>query len=1674
MLFVGLPRCTRAALIASFCAALGCGNGNSAASAAAGSDDLGGQDDLVNGDNGGDTLAQPDLPKAADTLAKDDMVDVPPPGTDAEAVQDMASEDAVVDAQVEVDDDTDVADDTADVAAKCPGGAGCACVDSATCDSGTCLAGRDGESSCAKACQAESDCATFISGKTSLKNGTCAAYGGKKLSICVDPQVALCDPCSSNKQCQVPGSKGAVCAANKSGGLFCGTFCVDNSDCPDGYSCNETVDIDGKSANQCAPKDGGACACSPWAIQSKISGICANLNGNGLCKGEMACLPAGLPGAPTDGGLSACSAPVPATETCDGVDNNCDGATDDNVSCDDGNLCSDDKCEGDKGCTHGNNTMDCNDKNACTNGDVCGDGICKGGAVICDDKSPCTIDSCDMASGCSTVNDDKLPCSDGKVCTTDTCDSGVCLSLLLICDDKNPCTADSCDAVKGCVSANNDSAQCSDNNPCTDDTCVAAQCVSIPKAATACDDGDSCTKDSCDVAVGCVNLANGATKCDDGQACTVDKCDKIKGCSYSYLPGCSVPIPYLQAFGCADKSLQLWSPASILLPTPQGVPGEVTPVWAVDATPEDPGFKSKGCSLNFNNGSDFTCLDGGDSEVGYATLPWLDASALGPNAKLAATFFVAGGWEGGKYDILSVEVSTDGNIWEKVAEIDPPEVPWSFVSVDLSKGQGKKFQMRFKFETTDCFANNATGPFIDDLKIYDTTCKDDNDCNDGNPCTTDSCGEGSVCTFEPNVLPCDDANLCTSNDTCGDGKCMGQDKVCEDENECTDDSCDKVTGKCAFVNAVDSSFCDDGDVCTQQDGCVAGKCSGIAKCDDKNPCTKDSCDAVTAACSATATADGGLCNDGDPCTGNDACSKGICSGGPGICSNLVNDVFDCGEIGIWDIVGTSKSKWAIDASPNPPGFKSAACSLNFNNGVDYQCAQGEGSVEGVATSPEYNLAGAKSIKLTFNSYSDSETGMYDVRKFEVSTDNFATTALSVVIDAQSPQKQWAKVAIDINAFAGKKVKVRFDFSSGDCVANQAAGWFVDDLLIVTDLAKACTITNDCNDNNVCTDDACAANKCTTVFNAKVCDDNNACTSGETCAGGVCSGGKLLDCDDKEACTTDSCDPALGCKHTALADKVVCSDGNDCTTGDACKTGKCTVIQALDGAKCSDGNDCTVSDACKSGVCTAGGNATDNALCNDSDPCTLSDGCKVGVCVGSGKNACDDGNPCTADVCTKVSTFVKTCVSKSVLDGAGCDDGSPCTLGETCTANKCGNGKNVCNGFLQDDFACGEKAQFSFSPAVSGSQWKIDALPKVPGFYAGDCSLNFNNDVDYAGVVSGAATSDVFLMPAGTVEFDFWSYFGTETGASYDKCFVELSDDGFTKNIESILLVKTAANVWILEKIVFAQNWAGKNVAFRFRFNSIDNFLNSTPGWFVDNFSAQIVPALCKIDGDCKADADPCTTAKCTDSVCQQVVTVDGAGCDDGNSCTGNDVCSKGVCGGVSICDTVTLLNDPFTCGVDKGWKFGDPIGNVKWAIDGTPKVPGYLSKSCSLNFNDGVGYADLELPTSGSVTSPALLLPGNIAKASVQFQSYSGVMEFDFDKRWVDITQNGKVLATVQISNNNADDLDQWTLQTIDLLPYAGKTIQLVLHFDSTDNFANEGPGWFVDDLLVTYTGKGN
>jgi hypothetical protein len=175
-------------------------------------------------------------------------------------------------------------------------------------------------------------------------------------------------------------------------------------------------------------------------------------------------------------------------------------------------------------------------------------------------------------------------------------------------------------------------------------------------------------------------------------------------------------------------------------------------------------------------------------------------------------------------------------------------------------------------------------------------------CNDGDACTTDSCNPlTGQCQYAP--LSCDDGNACNGVETCSAGACVpGTPVVCTASDQChLAGTCDPTTGACSNPVATDGTPCTDGNACTQSDTCQAGACASGSPviCIAADQChVAGVCDPGTGACSNPPAADGTSCNDANACTLGEACAAGVCSGGTPVVTAEVNDTVRLTHAGV--------------------------------------------------------------------------------------------------------------------------------------------------------------------------------------------------------------------------------------------------------------------------------------------------------------------------------------------------------------------------------------------------------------------------------------------------------------------------------------------------------------------------------------------------------------------------------------------------------------------------------------------------------------------------------------------------------------------------------------------------------------------------------------------------------
>ncbi len=1142
---------------------------------------------------------------------------------------------------------------------------GIACTVEDSCVAGVCKPGRPDDALCddmnpcnAERCLADIGCVSTNLNGNSCEDGlgctfddVCVLGRCVGTNSCTDGQI--CDPlagtcaactldahCDDNNPCTIdecscdgPECTGGVCSHRSAPA---GTSCDDGIDCTAGDVCmngacnGRPVDELCDDGNECTED---RCAMGTGCTFANVSRACddgvactiRDLCVNGTCIGQDDCF--------ADG--ATCSLELGVCALCE-----------QDADCDDKNPCTDDACMAGR-CRYTFNTASCDDGVSCTTGDVCAEGVCQRGTPnddACFDNDPCTDDICGVR-GCEHPFG-TAACDDGVACTAnDTCQSGVCrgesscedgavckLSEGICatcevdsdCDDGNPCTDDACMGAVCVYTAN--TASCDDGIDCTtDDLCSDGTCSGTPKAAS-CDDGNPCTDDACEPGVGCTH-SNNTRPCSDGIACTTG----AEVCQDGVCKGTSSDAQ------CVDDgdpcTSQVCAPG--LGCTRVGYFGACDD--GVDCTEDD------SCQSGVCAGND-TC-PGGYCDLQLNTCAACTSPADCDDGNVC-TDDVCG--VDGVCSHTNNTASCDDKVGCTTNDVCSAGECHGTPTNSLCDDDNS-CTLDVCHATLGC--QNPADPLgtcTDNIACTVDACVNgecvasprNELCNDGNPCTTETCKAGVGCVPAAYTGSCNDEIACTSGDSCATGTCQGTsnctggkhcnllsgacaqclvDAHCNDGNPCTTDICG-ANGQC--VNANNANACDDGVACTVNDVCSGGQCRGTPQaslCDDGNQCTVNQCH-QTLGCQYPNEPNNTVCDDGVSCTTNDRCNAGQCRGTPSAAA--CNDNNACTDDECDAVTGCKNT---IDTSNT--------CSDGVTCTIGDKC-----DAQGKCAGTPSNAACNDNNSCT-NDVCSATTGCSNTTRSNGSScdDGIACTS-DVCQNGVCQGTPNCPPGTTCNA------------TSGQCVA--------------------CQTNSDCNDNNPCTDDTCDTGNGICVFtndDTNTCSDGVACTS-EQCVSGACQiTPNNAACSDGNVCTNDVCVPGLGCQFPHNTDS--CDDGIACTINDVCSGGACagTPNNALCRETPTD-NVCTT-DVCQPGV---GCQRTNNTnTCNDGVDCTINDKCSNGVCGGTTDNSrCNDENPCTNNVCTAAGcTFPN--------NSASCSDGLACTVDDVCSGGVCTPGASNC-------------------------------------------------------------------------------------------------------------------------------------------------------------------------------------------------------------------------------------------------------------------------------------------------------------------------------------------------------------------------------------------------------------
>ncbi len=545
-------------------------------------------------------------------------------------------------------------------------------------------------------------------------------------------------------------------------------------------------------------------------------------------------------------------------------------------------------------------TVDCDDGQACTYSDECGGGsVCSGTPIVCT-STDCLASSCNGSNTCTEVPQPTTTVCGTTVCTADYCSSGSWHdypgSCTSFCNGSGGCDLCSCtDTVEVCETGL--------GNEC----CVAA-CTHTGgcyTSAGSCAGADNCTDPNLlitdNTCGGCG--ANGAVGgCGGGVNYTCNATDHTACEEIS----CGGTIYYCTNYGGTWE----WRPSNPLCNDGDlCTHGDYCSAGTCDGT--DIICTSTDCMTRACNGTD-TCTEtplGSGTVCGTTTCP--------PDGCISSV------WH--NYP------ATCNDTCDGTGNCDACTCTDSTTTCDV--GSSNVCCISGCDHITGCYTSPGSCGGSDDctdpnLLVTGTTCGgcgpnlanggcgggSSTQCNATNhtPCEEISCGGTAYyCTnfggtWEwRTTTGCNDGDLCTYNDQCGGGTCSGNAVSCID-TDCVDRACDG-TSVCVDTiltgaSCVDSDLCTYNDQCNSSGVCVGG---GTASCLDDD-CNDRLCNG-TSTCDVT-TLPGHTCSDGDLCTYSDLCNaSGVCVSGTYFDCDTLDD--DCND---YSCDGTSSCDESIN------------------------------------------------------------------------------------------------------------------------------------------------------------------------------------------------------------------------------------------------------------------------------------------------------------------------------------------------------------------------------------------------------------------------------------------------------------------------------------------------------------------------------------------------------------------------------------------------------------------------------------------------------------------------------------------------------------------------------------------------------------------------------------------
>jgi len=1137
-----------------------------------------------------------------------------------------------------------------------------------------------------------------------------------------------------------------------------------------------------------------------------------------------------------------------ASSSSGGPDADCPSCCKTAADCDDKDTCTNDSCNVATGKCVNAKMSGCGELSApCSKAAPCNKGVCHpvaNACVACVSSKDCGAgklcqgNKCATAKGCKSDVDCK---SLGKVCNKS---EGVCVDCGADadCPEQSACLDHKCTPAPPCTSSKQCQKVCNTKlGKCVEcaggEDCAAGQyCTTWGKCAPG-----ICKKDACAGKALFKCRADGSgyeprPNCNDDNVCTDDGCDNDQGCTTAAnAASCNDGDTCTSNDKCSAKKCV----------------GGKTKCDDNNPCTDDKCEASTGCYHTANNAP---CNDDNKCTTGDAC----SGGACSGKSKTSA-------------DCTDNNDCTDDYC-------------------DPKKGCAHKFNEKPCDDGSKC---------TDSDKCLSGKCTGQSTkCDDGDKCTTDGCDASGGCTHTPNTASCDDGNFCTVDDACNQGKCAGgKARDCNDDKKCTKDICNEESNKCVYTHASNWTYCNDGNACTYSDRCSSGVCKGKpTTCDDKKPCTTDSCDTKTG-CKHLPN-DKATCTDNNKCTLKDYCKSGWCKAGPDklkcddnnsctadSCNSYkgcvytdnsaskCNDLDPCttdkcdaktGKCSHEKITGCCKAHNQCDdkdatttdkCAGNKCWFYSEGC----KSAAD--CDDGDGCTEDLCTSGkcenkavascsklveygfEKDLEGWTADKATSKKVQWTKkdaTGMPKGKGAAVFGLNSAETFTGLQCPnygyLTSPEIKLAKGqawSLDLD--------LKFDFSYGYSSYNRLYVYIEP----VSTKQKVSLGTlymySSAKKWHKKSYDVTAWAGTPFVVKLYARIGNSSCSSSSYKANGK---GIYLD----------------HLAFTSTGKKKTCSTDGNCYASGGCNVGFCkggfcgySTTCCKSNSDCDDGRACTT-DTCKWGKCRftvpGGGKCcSSNKDCGDGVTCTL-DLCKSGKCENHKlaqcceKDAdCDDkDDKCTIDSCNKTTgkcEYKKTCCASD----KECDDKD-----DKCTTDKCDANTSKCTytptgasgcclpQLWHNSFDDNNAKGMTFSNKYGNAKgWQI--WNPSDHFKSAKGALYYGDPVkknyDFGTSYGSARIVGINLPNKSGLSLKFWLYMVKEASSKYDKLYVQLkSEKGNTVTLWSTS-TSDKSKTWY-DKNISLDSYKGQKVEILFYFTTIDPTSNSGLGVIIDD------------------------------------------------------------------------------------------------------------------------------------------------------------------------------------------------------------------------------------------------